>query len=477
MIKVTSESDRVCVAKVHEAGQLHVFDTWEDLSSEEQRALIAQLRDMDFQLLKRLVQAYLHGEEELERERVLRPAPTIPAPASEAEREEHGLCQTLGEYALRKEEVAIVMAAGSGGLGPFCEPVGMLPVGPVSGKSLFQLQAEKIMALNRRYRISLRWFMFCHPEVLPQIAAYFKNRDHFGLNPSDVVLLEEETLPFVDRRGKLLLSAPGKIALGTVGQGGILLQLLEEERLRVFERANVKHVFFCQADNPLVRIADPVFLGFHIKNQSEVSAKAIHKVDPEEDLALFCRLNGAVGVVRAAELPAEERASRHTDGGLVFGAAHIGILVFSLDFLRRLQRESVQLPFRGVPHAIPCVGKRGQAVRPTEPNSIRFQAFIFDVVRRARSTSILEVRREDEFSPIKNTSGPSSPLTAQRDLSSLYTRWLREAAGSADALSSVGPDSGVEISPLYALDAEELKRKIELPLEVTKGGILLGSTT
>ncbi len=47
----------------------------------------------------------------------------------------------------------------------------MLPVGPVTAKSVFQLHAEKILAINRRYRTSLRWEIFCHPEEEAEIAA------------------------------------------------------------------------------------------------------------------------------------------------------------------------------------------------------------------------------------------------------------------------------------------------------------------
>jgi UDP-N-acetylglucosamine/UDP-N-acetylgalactosamine diphosphorylase len=475
MIKVNSEADKVCVAKVLEAGQGHVFDSWEKLSDDEQSALVSQLREIDFQLLKRLVSQALLSPEALHEERVLRPAPVTLPPTSEAEREEFELCRTLGEYALKSGEVALVMAAGASAACPGGDPLGLLPVGPVTGKSLFQLHAEKIQALNRRYRVSLKWHIFCHPRQIEAVGSFFKKNGYFGLSASDIHFSAEDTLPVVDRRGKILLAGPGRLAAATVGQGGILLQLLTEERLAAFERASTSHLFYFQADNPLTRIADPVFLGHHIKSQAEVSSKTIQRTDPDEELADFCTFNSSVAVVRLCDMPEEERGRRLPDGALAFSAAHTGVHAFSVDFLRHLNRERFHLPFRGVALATPCMDKRGRAIRPSEPNSIRFQSFIFDVLKSARRTIILQVKRSDEFSPIKNTSGANSPQTAQRDLSNLYARWIREAGAGPERLN--GEDeafAAVEISPLYALDAEDLKEKIELPLVAERGELLLG---
>jgi UDP-N-acetylglucosamine/UDP-N-acetylgalactosamine diphosphorylase len=67
----------------------------------------------------------------------------------------------------------------------------------------------------------------------------------------------------------------------------------------------------------------------------------------------------------------------------------------------------------------------------------------------------VEARREDEFCPLKNKSGDFSAEHVQQSLSQLYTGWLRWAG------ITVPDRSPVEISPLYALDAEQLAAKID----------------
>ena len=64
-------------------------------------------------------------------------------------------------------------------------------------------------------------------------------------------------------------------------------------------------------------------------------------------------------------------------------------------------------------------------MEPDEPNAVKFETFLFDALPSASRTVSVEVRREDEFSPIKNAEGPDSPATARRDLN----RTLRALAG------------------------------------------------
>src|SRR5262245_26007892 len=114
-IKLTSEADKVCVAKAEEAGQGHLFDGWDDLSPDLQRQLIAQVQKVDFQLLNRLVQQHVLGRGAGRTHELLHPTTVEPYPSPETNREEYELCRTLGEYAIKKQEVMFVMASCWGG--------------------------------------------------------------------------------------------------------------------------------------------------------------------------------------------------------------------------------------------------------------------------------------------------------------------------------------------------------------------------
>ena len=75
------------------------------------------------------------------------PLPVAP-PDGDRRRRQRGLAR---RRCARGEVAALVVAGGQGSRLGFEKPKGMYPVGPVSGASLFQIHAEKVLALGRRY--------------------------------------------------------------------------------------------------------------------------------------------------------------------------------------------------------------------------------------------------------------------------------------------------------------------------------------
>ncbi len=466
MIKVNSEADRVCVAKAREAGQAHLFADWDDLDADVRRQLISDVQSISFQLVQRLIHQHVRaGGQEVE-QRVLSPAALheLPTQGSTAEWETSRLA---GEEALAAGKVALIMLAGGEGVGPLCEPAGLLPVGPVSGKSLFQLHAERIRALKRRHKTSVPWHIVTHPCSHDAVTEHFREHNYFGLNASSVRFLPQPLLPLVDRRGKLVLTDPGRLAMRPDGHGGVLEALLDDARLDELAGGGVEHLFFFQVDNALVDIANPVFIGQHVLSGVEVSSKAIERLGPGEELGIFCKSGSATGVVEYSQLPDEENARTLEDGRLAFGAGNMAVHLFSLEFLRRLVKERAQLPFHALEKTEECIDRKSRRVRPTEPNCVEFRCFLFDALWFAKTNRVYAVDRAEEFSPVKKPGGVSSPQTAQRDLSRLYAKWLRDSGARIDSDASA-----VEISPLYALDRDELLAKTELPDEVA-GDLLL----
>ncbi len=471
MIKLTSEAEKVCVAKAEEARQGHIFNGWDTLTPEAQRTLIAEVGSVDFRLLERLVHEHLDTREtSLPAPGLLRPAIEENLPRPETSREDFELCRTLGEYSFRNGEVLFVTAAGGSSQPLFDKPLGLLPVGPVSSKSLLQLFAEKIHASNRRYRRSARWTLVCHPGERAVIAAFLKDQGHFGLPSADVNVTDQDLFPIVDRRGKILLSAPGRMAMSPTGHGGVLHRMLEDGRIEALESAGIRYIFYFHIDNPLTQLSDAVFLGQHIKDNLDVSSKVVRRVNPAEKVGVFCLRNGSLQVIEHTELAVEDRDARAADGSLAFAAANTGIHLFSLSFLRRLREDGSQLPFHCVDKETSYLGRGNRVVRPSRPNSFKFVTYAFDAIPFAARTRIVRVEREEEFSPIKCPSGGSGSLESARlDLSRMYGRWLARAVSGHEPRD----DRAVEISPLLAESAEELKEKAPGTLPKC-GGILFG---
>ena len=68
--------------------------------------------------------------------------------------------------------------------------------------------------------------------------------------------------------------------------------------------------------------------------------------------------------------------------------------------------------------AIPCIyltgfDENGKEIIPTEPNSYKFESFIFDAFEFFDDIAIMRGKREDDFEPVKNKEGADSPKTAK----------------------------------------------------------------
>ena len=85
--------------------------------------------------------------------------------------------------------------------------------------------------------------------------------------------------------------------------------------------------------------------------------------------------------------------------------------------------------------------------------------FIFDVfpLLVLEKFACMEVRREDEFSPLKNArgTGQDDPDTSRHDVMAQGERWVREAGG---IVVTEGDKTGVEVGPLVSYGGEGLEK-------------------
>ena len=115
----------------------------------------------------------------------------------------------------------MIVAGGSGTRLGFDGPKGTYPIGPVSAASLFQIHAEKIVALGRRHGRPIPLYVMTSPENHEATARFFAEHDNFGLE--HVRFFVQGQMPAVDREtGKVLLAEKGHVALSPDGHGGTL---------------------------------------------------------------------------------------------------------------------------------------------------------------------------------------------------------------------------------------------------------------
>jgi UDP-N-acetylglucosamine/UDP-N-acetylgalactosamine diphosphorylase len=270
---------------------------------------------------------------------------------------------------------------------------------------------------------------------------FFRKAEFFGLPEQDVVFFRQGMVPSMDFEGRLFLEAPDRIFENPDGHGGSLTALLDSGALDALERRGIDTVFYYQVDNPLVRMCDPVYLGFHEAAGAEASCKVVQKTDPMEGVGIVARANGRTGVVEYTELNDENRFARNTAEELVYWAGNIAIHLFATAFVRRVARDAERLlPYHASEKTIPHIDDEGRPVKPAQPNGRKLERFVFDALPAAKGVCVVETDREGEFSPVKNAEGRDSPETARRGLTARYRAWL-----AAAGVALPGGDAAIEI--------------------------------
>ncbi len=295
---------------------------------------------------------------------------------------------------------------------------------------------------------------------------FFERNKYFGLDPADTFFFKQEMMPALDYEGRFLLDAKDHIFTNPNGHGGSITSLYSSGALADMRARGIKHIFYFQVDNVLIKIADPFFLGYHIGRHADMSAKVAPKRDPEEKVGVVCRVGGSLTVIEYSDLPDEYKYAHNEDGSLKFSAGNLAIHILDVDFVERVNREKQSLPYHIAEKVVPFLDDSGELVRPTEKNGLKFEKFVFDALSCARATAVMEVNRDEEFAPVKNAEGEDSPESARNMMMRLSAQWL-EDAGAHVPHDSDGQVKGLlEISPLFALDADELRQKLPASFEV-----------
>ncbi len=459
--------------RIEPFGQAHVLRFWNRLSVNEKNGLRVQLEAVDFELVDRLANTLLKADAGAGRGE-LSVVSVIQLPKTDEEKQAEAEARRTGEEALRAGRIgAFLVAGGQGTRLGFDGPKGAFPIGPVSKRTLFQIHAEKIQALRKRYASSLPWIVMTSSANDEVTKDFLKEKNYFGLGADTVRVSMQENMPAVDLAGKLLLATPSQLALNPNGHGGSIKALYDSGAVGWLRERGIDTLFYFQVDNVLTRICDPVFLGYHLIRNADMSSKVLRKRDWKEPIGVIGAVDGKLSVIEYSDIPDATAQETLEDGRLRFWAGSIAIHVIDVDFIERLNKKGFALPYHMAKKRAPCVGPDGKAValEKGEKNAIKFETFVFDALSEARASVTVETERGLDFAPVKNSAGDDSVDSARACLNAQYADWLEAAGHKVPRKPDGSPDCVLEISPVRSLGGEGLEA-IRLP-EIRPGGKLV----
>ncbi|MFG0261045.1 MAG: UTP--glucose-1-phosphate uridylyltransferase [Novipirellula sp. JB048] len=444
-------------SKLAEFSQEHVLQYWDELSESERQTLKSQIEEIDLPALAALIAG---ADEEIDFAALAESAVTPPSVRADGSGAAWTLDQARerGEAALRDGQVgAILVAGGQGTRLGFDLPKGMFPIGPISNRTLFQIFADRLLAIGDRYGVAIPFYIMTSDATDAETRAYFQEHDYLGLAPENVRIFRQGTMPAVDASsGKLLMESKSELALSPDGHGGTVRALERNGCLQDAQQRGLQCLSYFQVDNPLVQVCDPALIGHHLLAQSEMTTQVIRKRYALEKVGIIALAEGAVQVIEYSDLPQSAAEATDAEGQFKLWAGSIGVHVIDVDFLCRASQQAGSLPFHRALKKVPYLNSEQELVVPSEPNAVKFEKFIFDLLPSAKNAFVVEVLPSEGFAPVKNADGAENdtPEQAKAAIVAQHRRWL-EAAGAM-----VAEGVKVEIHPRYALFPEQVAAKI-----------------
>lgn len=320
--------------------------------------------------------------------------------------------KTKGEQIIKEGKYAVItMAGGQGTRLGHNGPKGTFEIDSVNGKKyLFEIIIDSLKKANDKYGVIIPWYIMTSEENNKQTVEFLEQHDYFGYSKDNVMFFEQGKAPLLDINGKLMIDESGIIKEASDGNGSIYVSLKKDGILDDMKKRGIEWIFVGGVDNILLRIVDPILTGITIAEGNLISSKSVVKKNPGERVGVFCKSNGKPMVIEYTELP-ENMANKYDDSGeLVYGEVNILSHLYNIQALEDLSNR--ELPYHIAFKKASYIDDSGNVIKPEEPNSYKFEAFIFDGFAYYDNMSILRVNREEEFAPIKNAEGNDSPKTA-----------------------------------------------------------------
>ena len=448
---------------VHEFGQSHLLKFWDKFEADERTDLANQIQAIDFRELADLFAGVEKTVDWVELSQRAEPPTAIrlqePTPLFSRQ-----YATQCGEQAIRDGKIGMILVAGGQGtrLG-FDQPKGMFRIGPVSNRSLFAMHADSLRGAMRRYSASIPLYVMTSPATDHPTREYFESHHRLGLGEDELIVFCQGTMPAVDAaRGKILMESASRIALSPDGHGGIVSALDRQGILKSASQRGIEHFFYAQVDNPLVRACDPELIGYHLLSKSQMTTQVVKKRFGKEKVGNVVSVGGRTHIIEYSDLPDEAASRTNSQGELSLWAGNIAVHVLDLKFLAASAQNAGGLPFHRAVKQVPFLKEDGTMEKPASPNAIKFERFVFDLLPLAERTMVVEGDAADVFAPVKNAEGAptDTPSATRAALVAQHKRWL-ESAGV-----TVSPSVKVEINPNWALDADEVRMKIQKPSSI-----------
>ncbi len=413
------DKEQELIQLLEKYNQDHIIKLLKKIDGAKRKELIEQIGNIDFD---QIMELYEHTKKpvEIKENKIEATSYLDKAKLTKDQKEKF---DDLGEQIIRSGKYAVVtMAGGQGTRLGHSGPKGTFKLDVYGkGKYLFEILADNLKEANKKYNTTIPWYIMTSKENNQDTIDFLEKNNYFGYDKNEVTTFIQGGLPLIDKQGKLLIGKELKIREASDGNGGTYASLRQSGCLADMKEKGIKWVFIGSVDNALLKMVDVTLLGMAIDKGVEIASKSVVKANPHERVGVFCKMNKCPKVIEYTELPEKMAEEIDENGELKYGESHIMCNLYTIDAIEKISKEP--LIYHSAFKKNSYIDEDGKEVVPTEPNSYKFESFIFDAFEFFDDIAILRGKREDDFAPVKNKEGVDSPKTAKE----LYEKyWARQ---------------------------------------------------
>lgn len=375
----------------------------------------------------------------------------------------------------------MVLAGGMGSRLGSSDPKGMYNIGLPSGKSLFQIIAEKFKRAqeysaqlcqqageNCAARYDCMLYIMTSGLNDKVTRDFFKDNDFFGVPEDKVVFFEQTMLPTLSFEGKLQLETRKKVSTGPNGNGALFEALRTNKDLQSSIKDNgVEYIHLVGVDNCLNKFLDPLQVGLTYENSLKGSSKFIAKKYPTESIGVFVKRGEAIDIIEYSELGEDMAKETYEDGNLKFDQGNIVNFLINVETLESLvfgKAEILNSLYHCAVKKIPeYVEEKDVTEKPSKENGYKLELFVHSFLSYVEGAfEMIEGIREEEFAPVKNKEGEpkDSPTTARALISNLHASWIKKAFPDVEFKEEPSDSFVVELDFTKTYEGEFLTKEM-----------------
>ena len=382
--------------------QTHLIEFYDELDENEKENLSEQIKNTNFDFLKEL---YINSfkNDVIDSKRI---SPIKYSSKFEMPKEDREKYIQIGEDIIKQGKLAVItLAGGMGSRLGFKGPKGSYELEMPDGekkKSLFEFICDKLKFANEKYNCCIPWYIMTSPSNDAKTREYFETHNYFDYPKEKVHFFKQYTIHILDINGKIMLDNIGKLKRDSNGNGDVFQAFRENKLENTLE--DIEWISVSGVDNILLEVVDPLLIGISSHNNSKVASKSVKKDDLNSKAWVFANVDGKTDIINPIFLTDEMR----------FGKEYNQINILAHLFTKEafLKCSELEIPYHRAFKKTDYINEEGMKMVVQEPNSFKFEKFIFDVFKYFDNFTLLEVNGNLEFAPIKAFKGIATPERA-----------------------------------------------------------------